>query len=175
MDEARKPNGLRAKVYTIGISDVLSGWSTAASAQPAGWRVAVPTANGGLAGDLYTASRGGLHPLDEGTPRVACLRTGSQVSKLIDSVAQATVLDGQPAGTLFEIRLLIMPALFTDALWLVLPNLNTTDFRFVAYDTVIEGFQRGKQYALDAFLQMLLPVAQYWKSTPPAARRTKSP
>jgi hypothetical protein len=158
--------GHSVEVFTIGVPDILPGGNGLAAATSAGWRLAAAFGATTIACDMYTVARGGPQPLPQGTRRLACMRTGDQVNKLLIAIAGLQQIAGQPPATDFRIRLLIMPALFTDALWLLPMSLNTADSKLVAYDTLVDGITPGAQYSPADFIKLLVPVAQYWKDNP---------
>ena len=155
--------GHNIEVFTIGMQDVLPGGSGLAAATSAGWRLAAAISPNTIACDMYSVARGGSQPLPAGSRRLACVRTGAPVNKLLMAIDGLQQIDGQPPGTAFLIRLLIMPALFTDALWLLPLSLNLADSRLIAYDTLVEGYEPGTQYSPPDFIQPLVQVAEYWK------------
>ncbi len=158
--------GHNIQVFTLGVQDIQPGGAGLAAATAAGWRLAASVGGQTIACDLYTVARGGSAPLDQGAPRLACVRAGAPVDRLMAAMTSMQQIDGQPANTEFTIRLLIMPALFTDALWLLPLNLDLDSSRLIAYDTLVEGLITDIQYSPTDFLNRLAPVAQYWKDHP---------
>jgi hypothetical protein len=168
-------SGYSTEVFTLGVPDILPGGGGLAAAMSGGWRLSGAYGTKPIACDMYTVARGGPQPLPQGSHRLACVRTGEPVNKLLTAIASLQQPGAMPPDTPFLLRLLIMPALFTDALWLLPSSLDPASSRLIAYDTLIETFTPGTQYSPADFIQRLLPVAQYWQQyKPPPAPQARS-
>jgi hypothetical protein len=154
-----KSAGQPFEVYYMGIDGVLAGPSGLPK-QPSGYRVAVFVDQTAYAADIYTVPRG---PLPPGTSRLACVRKGPSVGALLKEVADVA---RQPDDGPFTPRLLTLPGLYTDALWLVPPSLDLIQSRLIPYHTLVRTLNPGTLYSPDDFLARLYPVADYWRFRP---------
>jgi hypothetical protein len=149
--------------FTMGVPDVLMGGAGIKGAQASGWRVAVRAGATALAADIYSMARGGKNNLDRGTPRLACIRQGAEVVTLLQAIAALSappLADQLPSGPC-EIRLLVMPGLFTDALWVKPQNPGLPD-AFVPFYTLVENITVKSPYSEQDLIVLLRPVAEKW-------------
>ncbi|GEM_PF-3023178 len=155
--------GSTFEVFTTGISGVLQGAPAGLPNQPAGWRVAARLSPVNLAADIYTVPRGGGSPVAAGAPRLACIRAGTVVRLLLEGIL---ALHDQPVSGEFIARLLILPGLFTEAIWLVPQPVDLTKSLFVPYHSLVRGLAPTTLYTPSQFFASLRPVAEYWRNQP---------
>ncbi len=155
------------QVFTLLLPDVLIGGSGLEGADRGGWRVAARSGSHVIAADIYTGNtvaRTRPYPLAAGTPRLACIRKGEEISNLLTSIQRLTdppLVDEIPAQT-FSLQLLLLPGLVTDSLWLRPQNSAAGPSYIVPYKTLIKGLGARELYTEDQFLQIVRPVAQKW-------------
>jgi len=158
--------GSTYEVFTTGISGVMQGPAGMPN-QPAGWRVATRVGLVNMAADIYTVPRGGASPVAAGTPRLACVQTGTVVERMLLATVKLTRWpDGQPVSGQYIARLLILPGLFTESIWLVPPSDDATQSLLVPYHTLVRGFAPDMLYTPSEFFALIRPVAEYWKDRP---------
>jgi len=157
------------KVFTLGIPDVLSGGGGLQAAKLSGWRIAVADGGAAIAGDIYTMARGGKQPLPEGSPRLACIRQGQEVTNMLQTIADlsAPALAGQLPAEPFNVQLLIMPGLYTDALWLRPQNPGPTPSFIVPFHTLVDNVHLNYAYTEQDIIALLRPIAEKWMSYRP--------
>ena len=109
LSAAEGNGGRRLKVYPLSHADARDK-KALKDLDSFGWRIAVRTKDSAIAADVYTKN------LDK--PRVACVRRGPHVVKLLDAV-EAEIRRGGTEVSQQEqgLRLIVSPALFTQALW----------------------------------------------------------
>ena len=110
LSAAEGNGGRRLKVYPLSHADARDK-KALKDLDSFGWRIAVKTEdNSAIAADVYTK--------DLIEPRVACVRRGPHVVKLLDAV-EAEIRRGGTEVSQQEqgLRLIVSPALFTQALW----------------------------------------------------------
>jgi hypothetical protein len=149
--------------FTMGVPDVLMGGAGIKGARASGWRVAVSAGATALAADIYSMARGGKNSLDAGIPRLACIRQGAEVVTLLEAIAALSappLADQLPPGPC-ELRLLVLPGLFTDALW-VQPQDPGSPGAFVPFYTLIENIYVKSVYREQDLILLLRPVAEKW-------------
>jgi hypothetical protein len=66
----------------------------------------------------------------------------------------------------FQLRLVSMPELFTEGLWLAPQSMNRNSVRVVPYYTLIKGFPVGIPYTEADFIENVRPVATAWQDMP---------
>jgi hypothetical protein len=165
MDAARG-QGRVWHVLTLRLADVLEGGRGLIGARMGGWRASGRAGTGVIAGDLYTVNtveRSLPYPVAAGAPRLACIRKGDEISKMlstIDKLAVAPLVDQIPPQ-MYNLDLLLLPGLVTEVLWLQPQQAGAADW-VVPYNTLITGLQEGQLYSEDQFLQAVRPVARRW-------------
>ena len=161
------------QVFTLTIPDVLSTGAGLKGAQLSGWRVAVANGGAAIAGDVYTMARGGTQPLPAGAPRLACIRQGQEVTNMLQTIADlsAPALAGQLPAEPFNVQLLIMPGLYTDALWLQPQNSGTTPSYIVPFHTLVANVHVNYAYTEEDIIALLRPIAEKWMSYQPYMTR----
>ena len=110
LDAAEGKGGRRLKVCPLTQADARDK-KALKDLDTFGWRIAVRTEDySAIAADVYTK--------DLIEPRVACVRRGPHVVKMLDAV-EAEIRRGGTEVPLQEqgLRLIVSPALFTQALW----------------------------------------------------------
>ena len=162
------------QVFTMGVPDVLPNGAGLKGATLSGWRIAVQMKGVAMAGDIYTMPRGGNQPTDR--PRLACVRQGDQIEALLRTFAALTQapLSSQLPTEPFNVHVLIMPGLFTDALWLEPQNPGSSQSYLVPYHTRVDGVHLERAYTENELIALLQPLAIKWKSykrRPYVARR----
>jgi hypothetical protein len=156
------------QVFTLTIPDVLPTGAGLKGAQLSGWRIAVANGGAAIAGDVYTMARGGKQPLPAGAPRLACIRQGQEVTNMLQTIADLsapTLADQLPAEP-FNVQLLIMPGLYTDALWLQ-PQTGTTPSYIVPFHTLVANVRLNYAYIEQDIIALLRPIAEKWMSYQP--------
>lgn len=157
------------QVFTMGVPDVLPSGGGLKAAKLSGWRIAVQMKGGAMAGDIYTMPRGGQQPLPSGGPRLACVRQGDQIEALLRAFAALTQapLSSQLPAEPFDVHVLIMPGLYTDALWLEPQNPGSSESYLVPYHTRVDGVHLERAYTEKELIALLQPLAKKWKSYKP--------
>jgi hypothetical protein len=167
LHEAVQGKGQAWQVFTMTLPDFLPGGKGFKAAIPGGWRVATGSGTQVIAGDLYTGNtvaRQYPYALPEGAPRLACIRAGDEISKLLSAMQQLTqppLLTDLPS-LLFNLHVLLLPGLVTEALWLQPWNPGAGSSYVVPFHTLIKTLETGKAYTEERFLQILQPVARKW-------------
>jgi hypothetical protein len=155
------------QVFILTLPEVLKGGSGLKGASAGGWRIAAGSAPEVMAGDVYTGNtvqRRYPYPLAAGTPRLACIRKGEEISKMLSAIQLLTQpplvakLPSQP----FDLHLLLLPGLVTEALWLQPQDPAAGTSYVVPFNTLITNLEAGTAYSEDQFIQLLQPVAQKW-------------
>lgn len=157
--------GERIGVFTLGVPDVLPDGAGLRGAAPSGWRVAAGSGKTAMAADVYTVARGGPHPLPADTPRLACVRKGAEVERMLRAIAALSappLVDHLPNQPLI-LHLLSLPGLFTEALWLQPQGGTATGSIVIPFYTLIENFPLLTPYSEQEFVSYVQPVAQYWQ------------
>jgi hypothetical protein len=157
-----KSAGQTFAVYYMGIQGVLAGPSGLPK-DPSGYRVALSVDDTAYAADIYTMPRHGPDPLPEGTARLACVRKGPSIACLLRVFDD---LVRQPDDGLFTARLLTLPGLHTDSIWLVPADLDLAHSKLIPYHTLVRTLKPGTLYSPRDFLARLYPVADYWRFRP---------
>jgi hypothetical protein len=162
-------------VSTLGVPDVLSGGKGLNGAKSAGWRVAVSNRGAAVAADIYTMQRGGKYPLPDGAPRLACIRQGPEVDNMLQTITSITApsLAGQLPAEPFNVQLLIMPGLFTDALLLQPQNPGSTAPFIIPFHTLVGNVRLNYAYTEQELIALLRPIAEEWASYKSPLRRAK--
>ena len=143
------------------------------SDKPAGWRIATAAPDTDIAGDVHMLARRGSKPLPEGTPRLACIRKGPHITRMLQAIAalekpaDASPVPAKP----YTLNLLIMPDLFTEALWLLPNGLPLEPPVVIPYYTLIKDLYVMTPYSEADFIALLRPIAEKWQSF---ARRSKT-
>jgi|HubBroStandDraft_6_1064221.scaffolds.fasta_scaffold97109_2 hypothetical protein len=160
-------------VFTLGVPDVLSGGKGLSGAKSSGWRVAVSNGGAAIAADIYTMERGGKYPLPVGAPRLACIRQGPEVDNMLQTITSITApsLAGQLPAEPFNVQLLIMPGLFTDALLLQPQNSGSTASFIIPFHTLVGNVHLNYAYTEQELIALLRPIAEKWISCAPKLSR----
>ena len=163
------------QVFTIGVPEVLPGGKGLDGATPSGWRIAVRNGDGALAADIYTMARRGKNPLGAGTPRIACIREGQEIEDLLQTIDDLSnsPLSGQLPSVAFDIHLLIMPGLFTDALLLEPQKPGSASKYVVPFHTLVDDIQLNHAYTEQELIALLRSIAKTWMAYKPRPRPTK--
>jgi hypothetical protein len=166
------------QVFTIGVPDVLPGGDGLKGAKAAGWRIAASAAGTALAGDIYTLGTGGKKPIREGTPRLACVRQGAEIDTMLRAIAalSARPFTDRLRAEAFQLRLLVFPGLFTEALWLQPETPGSPNAFIVPYHTLVENVRAMSAYSERELIELLRPVAEKWQfhAEKPARRATRA-
>jgi hypothetical protein len=164
------------QVFTIGVPDVLSGGKGLQGAKLSGWRVAVGNPGAAIAADIYMLERGGKYPLPNGVARLACIRQGPPIEQMLQTITSITapVLAAQLPAEPFNVQLLIMPGLFTEALWLQPQTAGPTPSFIVPFHTLVGGLQLNYAYTEQQLIPLLRPIAETWVSYKPRLSRATS-
>ena len=117
--------------------------------------------------------RGGKYPLPNGAPRVACIRQGPQIDNMLQTITSITApaMAAQLPAEPFTVQLLIMPGLFTEALWLQPQNPGSSFI--VPFHTLVDNVQLNYAYTEQQLIPLLRPVAEKWVSYKPPLSRAK--
>jgi len=163
------------KVVTTTVPDILSGGKGLGAAQPSGWRIAVSSRGAAIAADIYSMERGGKNPLPDGSHRLACIRQGPDVDNMLQTITSITApsLAAQLPAEPFNVQLLIMPGLFTDALWLQPQNPGSTPSFIVPFHTLAGGVRLNYAYTEQQLIRLLRPIAEKWASYKQPLSRAK--
>jgi len=165
---AQGTEGVRLPVFTPGVPDVLRGGSGLHGHKSAGWRLAAATGGAAIAADIHTLARGGPRPLQEGTPRVACVRQGPHIARMLQAIAALAqpARAAQFSATPYVPYLLIMPDLYTEALWLLPQKLHLAPPVVFPYYTLIKRLRVLTPHSESEFIARLRPTAEKWMSFP---------
>ena len=151
------------QVFTMGVPDVLVEGTGIKGAKVSGWRIAMSKGDTAVAADIYTMASVGDKPLSAGTPRLACIRQGAEIVTMLQAITALSappLADQLPPGPL-GVRLLVMPGLFTDALWVRPENPDSPD-AFVPFYTLVEDIRLNWAYSEHDLIPLLRPVAEKW-------------
>jgi hypothetical protein len=165
LDAARAKGGVR--VFSPGVADVLPGGrGLNRSDEPAGWRIATATPDTDIAGDVHMLARRGSEPLPEGTPRLACVRKGPHITRMLAAIAALEKgADASPApAKQYKLNLLFMPDLFTEALWLLPTDPPLEPAVVIPYYTLIKDLYVMTAYSEADFIKRVRPIAEKWRS-----------
>ena len=165
------------QVFTMGVPEVLPGGKGLEGATPSGWRIAVGNSAGALAADIYTlALPRKKNPLQAGTPRVACIRRGREIEAILQAITglSKSPLSGQLPSVAFDIHLLIMPGLFTDALLLQPQIPGSASPYIVPFHTEVENVKVNYAYTGPELIELLRPIAETWAAFKPKRIRQAS-
>jgi hypothetical protein len=154
------------EVFTLGIPDVLPSGVGMKAAKASGWRIGVSNRGAAIAADIYTMAGGGKVPLREGTPRLACIRRGPQVEIMLRAITTLTLLPmaGQLPSSPFNVSLLTMLGLYTDALWLRPKISGSTPSLIVPFHTLVDNIRLNHAYTEQELIALLRPIAEKWVS-----------
>lgn len=179
---AAAEEGQSSRVFTLNGGDLLESGKGLQAARLGGWRVAANSGSLVVAGDIYTGStvaRRYPYPVPAGVPRLACIRTGDEISKLLyfmQQLSKPPFVDNWPAVP-FNLHLLLLPGLVTDALWLEPVNQGSATSFVVPFLTRIRTLEVGRSYTEDSFRQIVQPVVKKWSNfqKEEASRSFKNP
>jgi hypothetical protein len=149
LDFLQKKTGSQ-KVYVLGLQQIADGQGPAEQ-NLAGWRFLTD-----IAPDLATASEVRMTS-DDQPPVFANLSYGPRIAKAVAASGTIETLADLPQGN-FELRLLSIPGLLTDAFWLRSAD-GSNDY-VAPYDTVNQGLQEFYVYRMDDFLNIIRPRAK---------------
>ena len=166
-EAATAADGARLEIHSIPASNALSNGAGLQRTRKAGIRIAAGSGASAVAADIYTMERGGEKPLREGTARLACVRTGTNIAAMMRAVRTLTSEEAPdlfklPNGV-FTARLLSAPALFVDSLWLEPENGRQIDRRIFPYHTVVPEIHLFAPMNSVDFFTSVRPIAEYWR------------
>jgi len=162
LNAAAGTGGERLGVFTLGASAVLAGGSFLTRARFGGWRIAAGAGGSAAAADIYTMERKGPVPIPEGEPRLACVRIGPQIGNLlraIEVVPAAAAGEPQMSGA-YKLHLVLMPQLFTEALYLESENPSAAHWVFPYYTLIRKNLSVRTLYTEATFVDKVGPVAR---------------
>lgn len=168
LQDALLQAGQGLKVFTMGVPDVLTGGKGLAGAKLSGWRIATGNTAGALAADIYTMPTTSGSPVPT-APRLACVRTGPEIQNMLQAITDLTKppLSQQLPAAVFDVHALIMPGLYTDALWLQPTDPSSATSYIVPFQTLVDGVTPQYAYTEDELIAHLRPIAEKWVSYKP--------
>jgi hypothetical protein len=165
--DASGGEGQAWQVFTLGVPDVLEGGKGLGGVKLGGWRIAVRSGENVIAGDIYTGAtveRRYPYSLKAGTPRLACIRSGEEISEMLNRMGDLSKRSLYPdiPDQPFQLQILLLPGLVTEALWLQPPSPPGGISYLVPFNTRVRNLDAGKAYPEDLFLKTMRPVAEIW-------------
>jgi hypothetical protein len=166
--ESAQGKGKAWQVFTLGLPDLLEDGKGLDGVQLGGWRIAARSGDEVISADIYTGNT--VRGVDSdivkaGPPQLACIRRGEEILKMLNSIQQLSeppFSDDIPAGP-FDIHLLLLPGLVTEALWLK-PQASSEKVSYVVpFNTLIKEFEAEKVCTNARFIEIVRPIAKQWK------------
>gem|GEM_PF-2474177 len=156
------------QVFTLGLADLLEGGKGLEDAHFGGWRLAARSGDEVIAADMYAreTERGNRYPNDAADPpTLACVRRGGEILQMLNAIQQLSeppLSDHLPTQP-YDIHLLLLPGLVTDALWLQPKDSNEKVSYVIPFNTLIETFNTERVCTDVRFLEIVRPIAEHWK------------
>jgi len=168
LPESAQAGGQALPVFTLKLADILDGGRGLEGAHPGGWRIAARSGDAVIAADIYAGSTGRSvysNDLQAGVIRLACVRTGAEILKMLNKIQQLSqppLPNGIPEQPYYT-RLLFLPGMVTDAVWLV-PQDPAQKVSYIApFNTLIKTFDTETVCDSARFIEIVRPLAEYWK------------